>query len=187
MVTFQILVPTIPARAAMLQRLMLALNHQIQNHPGASVHVVHDLPDRKETIGEKRARAVAESTADYVAFVDDDDLVSRRYLDVIMPLLDRRPDCCGITVAYYQDGKFQSEFEHSLRHRDNPGWSGRRRTPHHLCPIRRDIATEIPFPAQNWGEDYAFAMAILPSLQVEEWCGDQPIYNYMWVSGKVVA
>lgn len=184
MVTFQILIPTIAGRESLLARLVKNLTHQFESHPGASLVVVPDLPDTKETIGEKRSRAVQEATADFVAFVDDDDIPARNYLGTIMPRLQSRPDCCGITVAYYQDGIFQANFEHSLRHRENVGWSGSSRTPHHLCPIRRDIAAAVPFPAKNWGEDYAFAMDILPRLHVEEWCGPAAIYNYMFVSGK---
>ena len=184
MVTFQILTPTIPGREFFAARLQKAIGYQLAGHPGASHRVFPDLSDRKETIGEKRARAIQESTADYVAFVDDDDLISKLYLSRVMPALEKRPDCCGLSVAYYQDGKFQSIFQHSLQHRENTGWQGFARTPHHLCPIRRDIAASIEWPAKSWGEDYAFAMAVLPKLQTEEWLGPDPLYNYMFVSGK---
>jgi glycosyltransferase involved in cell wall biosynthesis len=179
------LIPTIPGREDRLACLLASLEDQCRFFPGASVHVVPDIPNApRETIGKKRERAIAEATADYVAFIDDDDMVSQNYLGAIMPLLETDPDCVGITVAYYENGQFQNNFRHGLQYRGNVGWRGLYRTPHHLCPIRREIAASVPFRDVSWGEDFHWAMEVLPKLHTGEFAGVQPIYNYMFVFGK---
>ena len=185
MVTLQILIPTIPGREDRLACLLTSLEHQCRFHPGASVHVVPDIPGTQpERIGAKRNRCLGEATADYVAFVDDDDMVSRSYLDAIMPLLESGPDCVGLTMAYYENGEFRNHYRHDLQYRANVGWCGLHRTPHHLCPIRREIAASVPFRDVSWGEDFYWAMEVLPKLHTGEFAGVQPIYNYMFVFGK---
>jgi hypothetical protein len=183
MVTLQILIPTMPSRAAMLDRLLKALQPQLAQHPSASY-----LIDAGEgTIGAKRQRMIESAEADYIAFVDDDDMVSADYLDRIVPCLASRPDCVGITMHVTMDGQDWHPspiFRHSLRFRENFVWHGQDRTPHHLCPLRRTIALQSRFPDLMWGEDFRFALGILPHLKTEEWSGDEPVYFYDYVSKK---
>ena len=179
----QILVPTMPARAALLKKLLATLRKQIKRHPSAALLV----DDGAGSIGAKRQRMMETATADYICFVDDDDTVSADYLDRIMPCLASGPDVVGITMHVKMDGKDYHPspiFRHSLRFRDNTGWSHNDRTPHHLCPMRREIALRSRFADLMWGEDYNFALAVLPHLQTEEWSGDEPLYFYHYISRK---
>jgi hypothetical protein len=50
--------------------------------------------------------------------------------------------------------------------------------------MRREIALRSRFPDLMWGEDYNFALAVLPHLQAEEWSGDEPLYFYHYISRK---
>ena len=36
----------------------------------------------------------------------------------------------------------------------------------------------------RWGEDYDFALGVLPDLHQEVWSGNDPIYFYEYRSGK---
>lgn len=178
---FEILIPTMPARSAMLQGLLAVL--EIQMVPG----VAWLTDDGPGSIGTKRQRMIEAATADYVAFVDDDDMVAPDYIARIMPCLESRPDCVGITMHVTMDGKDWNPlpiFQHSLRFRENTNWHGQERTPHHLCPIRRDLCILRRFSDKRWGEDYDFAMGILPVLQTETWSGDDPIYFYDYRTKK---
>lgn len=179
----QILVPTLPSRAGMLKKLLKVLRKQIKRHPGVGILV----DDGAGSIGAKRQRMIEAATADYVAFVDDDDMVSTNYLDRIMPCLANNPDVVGITMHVKMDGRDWHPspiFRHSLRFRENTAWSHNERTPHHLCPMLRKIAVLSRFPDLMWGEDYNFAMGLLPHLKTEEWSGDEPLYFYEYVSKK---
>jgi glycosyltransferase involved in cell wall biosynthesis len=183
MVKFQILIPTMPGREVMLLRLVKVLEPQIARHRGASYFI-----DAGEgSIGVKRQRMIEKSTADYIAFVDDDDMVSADYLDRIMPCLASKPDCVGVTMHVTMDGKDLHPspiFRHSLRYKENYQWRGQDRTPHHLCPLRRTIALQSRFPDLMWGEDFRFAMGLLQHLKTEEWASDEPLYFYNYVSKK---
>ena len=183
MVTFQILIPTMPGREAMLFALLQMLEPQLKKHKAAS----YFIDAGAGSIGAKRQRMIEKATADYIAFVDDDDMVSADYLGRIMPCLQSRPDCVGITMHVTMDGRDWHPspiFRHSLQFKENHQWHGHDRTPHHLCPLRRTIALQSRFPDLMWGEDFRFALGILQHLKTEEWSGDEPVYFYNYVSKK---
>ena len=165
----------------MLQNLLAILEPQIVD----GVETLID--DGDGSIGVKRQRMINNATAEYVAFIDDDDAVSADYVARIMPCLESSPDCVGITMHVKIDGRDWNPspiFKHSLEYRYNYYWQGQNRTPHHLCPIKREIALKSRFSDKMWGEDYDFAMGLLPYLQAEEWSGDEPIYFYEYLSKK---
>ena len=176
----QLLIPTMTSRAAMREKLFAALMPQLARWPQAS----YFCDDGTGSIGHKRQRMVRAATADYVAFVDDDDMVAPDYLDRIMPLLDHRPDTVGITVYVTKDGKPYEPtpyFQHSLRHAEHWKWHANHRTPHHLCPTRRDLCLRSEFPDLMWNEDYTYAVRLLRHLETEQWSGNEPIYFYNYV------
>jgi hypothetical protein len=70
MVKFQILIPTMPGREAMLLRLIKLIEPQIARHQAAS----YFIDPGEGSIGVKRQRMIEKATADYIAFVDDDDV-----------------------------------------------------------------------------------------------------------------
>lgn len=180
---FQILIPTMPGREAMLLRLVKSLEPQLAKHPLAT----YLIDGGAGSIGAKRQRMMEKATGEYIAFVDDDDAVSGDYLDRIMPCLKSGPDCVGITMHVTIDGQPWHPspiFRHSLRYRENFQWHGQNRTPHHLCPLRRDLAIRSRFPDLMWGEDYRFALGLLEHLKTEEWSGDVPLYFYNYVTQK---
>jgi glycosyltransferase involved in cell wall biosynthesis len=178
-VKLEILIPTMPSRAAMLAGLLEVLRPQIKR----GVRITTD--DGAGSIGIKRQRMIDASKAEYVAFVDDDDMVAPDYVARILPCLKSKPDVVGITMHVTMDGepwKPSPIFRHSLRFRENHHWQGHGRTPHHLCPLRRDMALKSRFPDMMWGEDYNYALGLLPHLQTEQWSGEEPIYFYNYVS-----
>jgi glycosyltransferase involved in cell wall biosynthesis len=175
----EILIPTMPARAALLEKLLVVLRPQAKR----SVRITTD--DGPGAVGGKRQRMIEQATGDYVAFVDDDDMVAPDYVARILPCLKSKPDVVGITMHVTMDGEDYRPspiFRHSLRFRENHHWQGQERTPHHLCPIRREVALKSRFPDMMWGEDYNYALGLLPHLQTEEWSGDEPIYFYSYVT-----
>jgi hypothetical protein len=178
---FQILVPTMPHRKDLLDRLLAVLSPQMVDG------VTFMTDDGPGSIGVKRQRMVENSTGQYVAFVDDDDMISADYVSRILPCLAKSPDCVGITMHVKIDGRDWSPspiFKHSLQFRFNYHWQGQDRTPHHLCPLKREMALKSRFSDKMWGEDYDFAMGLLPHLKTEEWSGDDPLYFYEYLSKK---
>jgi glycosyltransferase involved in cell wall biosynthesis len=179
----EILIATMPVRAKLLRRLLNVLEPQLARWPSAAC--VTDAG--AGTIGEKRQRMMEAATGEYIVFIDDDDLIAPDYLDRIMPLLERGPDVVGITMHMKMDGRdWQPDpiFRHTLKNKDNVQWAGNDRTPHHLCPLRRTVALQTRFLSRSFGEDYDYALGLLPHLQTEEWSGDEPLYFYEYWSGK---
>ena len=179
--TFQILIPTMPTRGPLLDRLLRCLIPQLV--PG----VTYITDDGVGSIGVKRQRMVAMASADYIAFIDDDDLVAPDYISRILSCLASGPDCVGITMHVKMDGRDWHPspiFRHSLRFAENKYWNGQDRTPHHLCPLRLEVARKSRFSDKMWGEDFDFAHGLLPHLKTEEWSGDEPIYFYEYIHNK---
>ena len=177
----EILIPTLPDRRAYLDRLLAQIQPQLL--PGITA-ITDDGPG---TIGAKRQRMMESASADYIVFIDDDDRIAPDYVQRIHDALQHEPDVVGITIHVSMDGRDYNPipiFRHSLRYADNIKWQMQDRTPHHLCPLRRQIAMRSRFPDKSWGEDYDFALGVLPYLHQEVWSGNDPIYFYEYRSGK---
>lgn len=142
--TWDILISTIPHRHQQLCNLLATLNWQII--PGVTVIVFRD--NTENPVGDKRQILLESATADYISFVDDDDMVPQNYVSRIMTALKEHPDYVGFPVSYFVDGVFQRNYEHSLRHQ--PGEFVRDLS--HLNPMRREFALQGRFSG-GFGED----------------------------------
>ena len=117
-----------------------------------------------------------------MAFIDDDDEVSERYIELICDALGRRPevDCLGIRGVITFRGSHPCEFVHSVRYSDmfsrNHTYY---RPPTHLNPIRRAIAVRYPFPDVSYSEDFYWALRMRDdrALQREEFI-ESVLYYY---------
>ena len=132
------------------------------------------------------------ATGDYVAFIDDDDLIHQEYVPLILSALEAGPDCVGFYVTRYMDGVFAGVQINSLTiraygqqpcegHEKYMMWH---RTPNHLNPVRREIASAIGcgFPPINRGEDSAYAARIYRRLKREAFI-EEYLYEYWRRSG----
>ena len=164
---WSILIPTIPLREQMFQRLVEDLNHQI-SHAGleSRVQVVSLSDNRTLSIGAKRNRLVQMATGQYISFVDDDDRVSPDYVPQIFNVLLRKPDVVGIvgeisTPFPLSNRKHKSMFYHTIKNKKYyRSMRGYERPPNHLNPMRRDIALQYSFEDISMGEDTDWAMRI---------------------------
>lgn len=133
----------------------------------------HLVDDGDGSVGAKRNRLLAKATGDYVAFVDDDDLVSTNYVADILASIEHNPDCVGMVGLLMRDGIIVGAFEHSIRYH---AWEDRGpsaaprwvRPPNHLNPVRRDLAIATGFLDINHGEDQDYSMRLAPMLNIEK-------------------
>ena len=174
---FSILIPTLVEREEKLN----ALKEELQNQIGdRAVQVLSLADNRQMSVGQKRNMLLAQSTGEYVAFVDDDDSVSVDYVTKVLNALESSPDCCSLTGEIVFSDGYSRPFIHSLRYDrwiDDHEANVYYRPPNHLNAVRRSTAKQVGFPFYNSGEDRVFSMGILPLLEREEWI-EGVIYRY---------
>lgn len=176
-----VLIPTLPNRYGLLNVLLHELYRQIGELP------IEVLVHRGEgTTGKKRNELLQSATGEYVCFIDDDDAVSHKYIELIMQGLATKPDCLSLIGEMTVNGRNPRKFVHSLKYdryfeRDRVYY----RPPNHLNVIRADIAKQFTFPAIVFGEDTDWAMQICNAgvlkTEVEV---SETLYYYQYKTNK---
>ena len=172
-----ILIPSLEERKKTLEQLKTELANQIGKR---NVEVLSLSDNRQMSIGQKRNMLLTQSTGEYVAFVDDDDMVSPDYIEKVLNALTKNPDCSSLTGEIVFSDGYSRPFIHSLRYTqwiDDHEGKVYYRPPNHLNAVRRAIAVQVGFPPWNSGEDRSFSMGIRHYLKKEEWI-EGVIYNY---------
>lgn len=174
-----ILICTLESRKTMLQRLMDVLNPQVSD----AVEILTSSDNGEMPIGKKRNNLLESANGEYVAFVDDDDLVSKDYVNKILMATRTSPDCCGLQGIITFQGQSPRMFIHSLQYKE---WFEKNnvyyRCPNHLNAVRKEIAMQVKFPESNHGEDRDFSTRLLPLLKREEFINGV-IYHYLYEKG----
>jgi hypothetical protein len=113
-VTWDILIISMVHRDATFHELLVALRDQMTN-PNVRVLVYrHNL---QRPSGEGRQMLLEASDADYVSWVDDDDMVPNDYVAKIYSALSLLPDQVGFRGRFTYDGESRPEFDLSLRYK----------------------------------------------------------------------
>lgn len=181
--TWAILIPTIGQRDALFKRLLERLLPQLDEYAGA-VRVLAYWNNGGPTLGEIRDSLIeAAAGADYVSFIDDDDMVPEYFVAEAMRALETRPDTIGFKVAYYVDGAFGEICDQSLRHqswhRNAEGVLCRDIT--HVAPIRQTIAAAGRFARarRHRAEDRVWVKQVRPFTSTEVYV-DKIMYEYLY-------
>lgn len=180
-----ILIPTLPNRENFKRRLL-------ENLWQTGLEDCQVLTDNREgvSIGEKRNDLLNRATADYITFIDDDDLVAPNYIELVFKAIETKPDVVGMNLIMTTDGQNAERSFHTIQCRewfDKPYiFQGKKiyfRCPNHLNPVKRELALQVGFPKISMGEDKDYSYRLLPLLKTEEWI-DQPIYFYLFRQNK---
>lgn len=169
-----LLIPTLNNRSKLCERLTSKIIDQLTTE----VEMMLLPDDGQRTIGEKRNALLEAAVGDYVAFIDDDDMISDDYIQRVLTALEGSPDCASLNGFIYQKGGKKRVFTHSIKYE---GWYTKDevdfRTPNHLNAIKRELAVMVGFPEINNGEDHQFSKDIRPMLKTE---GEitEVIYHY---------
>lgn len=176
-----ILICTIPKRADKLARLRSVLDEQAQGKPVEII--VDDRPakiDGGPSIGEKRQSLLERATGKYVCFFDDDDLPSPDYIEAILQAASHDPDAIGLKMrCFFKGGPFSAA--HSIRYKWQENFDGHKyvRSPHHITPVRREIALQVGFKGMNHGEDHDYSKGLVGKLHTEVFI-DRFLYDYLY-------
>ena len=130
------------------------------------------------TTGGKRNLLLTKAVGDYVAFVDDDDLVSDNYVQLILQAIKTGPDCCSLT-GQMTNKRGNFKFVHSLKYdhwfKDGQVYF---RCPNHLNAVKRELALKTAFVELTVGEDKDYSLRLQPLLKTEVQI-DETIYYYL--------
>lgn len=180
MTKLAILIPTLTSRKALLDRLLAELDKQ---RKGKDVIVILHSDDGQRTTGQKRNEligAAVEAKAEYIAFVDDDDLVGQNYIDRNMEGIELGFDCNSLWGQIYWSGKPGKPFHHSIVHRE--WWEDSKtyyRCVNHLNTVKLSLVKDIKFPEKNFGEDGVWSYAVRDAGVLKtEYQIKEVIYHY---------
>ena len=183
-----LLICTITGRERYLEELLNILHKQ----KNESVEILVNKDNREKSISEKRNELLNISKGKYIAFIDDDDIVSDDYTSQILNSISKsNPDVIGFELDYLVNGVRKGRAYHSMKYKNwgeevNKEKRGQMiyyRNPNHLNPVKRDIAMKVKFPEVNFREDYDYSMRLLPFLSTEEYI-KKPIYIYKFRTNK---
>ena len=190
-VTWEILIATLCSRTKLLQRLLDVLLPQVDAVDG-QVRVTAYRNQGERPLGQIRQALLDHADAQYVCFIDDDDLVHRQYVETVLPLLDG-VDYIGWQQQLFINGRKADRVTyHSLRYREwieTPmAWF---RDVTHLNPIRLELARKARFD-QGSPEDYNWVRAVRPYVETEHYIEGTCMYYYLaepldssWTLGTV--
>jgi len=171
-----ILICSLMQRKELLLRLLGLFD--LQKNP--CVEILIEVDDGTMTVGEKRGLLLNKARGEYVAFVDDDDLVSNNYVEKILAAIKDKPDCCGMEgLIRFERKRVVKKFVHSIQYDHWFEMNGIYcRCPNHLSPVKREYALQTGFKPIMRGEDRDYSMRLLPLLKTEVYITG-PIYFYL--------
>jgi hypothetical protein len=160
-ITYDLLIPTIPHRHHKLCALLNEIDRQWQS--GLGVIVYRD--NLQASLRCKFQALLDASRADYVSWMDDDDWPRHDYVARVMRAIASLPDYVGFQVCFTVNGQRELPVTHSLRY---GGWAN---TPKDITrditalnPIRRSCAMQGKWDfVQDHGADRDWARQVRES------------------------
>lgn len=198
-IKLSILILSIPSRIESLSAAMKHLQEQADaTGQGSAVEILAFLDNRSQTISEKRNVLLAAARGEYLAFLDDDDAISKDYMSKILEAIDMYRDRGGVDcISFNQwcsiDGEpmtvnFGIGNPHSGLYRDAEGFlEDIKRPPYHMCVWRSSLAQSEDFQpliganGQSYGEDIDWLMRLYPKVQTEHHIEDE-LHGYIYNS-----
>jgi len=195
-IKFSVLMLSIPERIESMQAAVKHLQEQADaTGQPKSVEILVLLDNRSKSISEKRNDLLRMARGKYIAFLDDDDAVSKDYMSKILAAIDTNDgvDCISFNQWCSLDGEpMDVEFgignPHGQLWRDEDGFLGDiKRPPYHMCVWRREIAQSEPFNqmigenGQSYAEDIDWLLRLYPKVQTEHHIPDA-LHGYIYNS-----
>jgi glycosyltransferase involved in cell wall biosynthesis len=194
-IKFSVLILSIPDRIDSMKAAVQQLQQQADaTGQGKAVEILVLLDNRSKSISEKRNDLLRAARGQYVAFLDDDDAVSKDYMSAILKAIDEHEgvDCISFNQWCMINGEpMNVEFgignPHGHLWRDEDGMLGDiKRPPYHMCVWRREIAQSESFnPVYGANgqstEDIDWLMRLYPKVQSEYHIPDA-LHGYIYNS-----
>jgi glycosyltransferase involved in cell wall biosynthesis len=122
------------------------------------------LDNKRRSIGYKRESLLHIARGNFVAFMDDDDIVHDFYIEEAIKAIDCSPGVDVITFKEYvyinNSPRYELTFELGYERNDAVQIPNAKRPPWHCCFWNRKLAQKFHFPDLMYGEDWAWAEQI---------------------------
>ena len=178
---WSILIPSITERRELRRRVLMLLEPQLEKYNDVELLIVED--NCKRDYGSKLQSMVDIAQGEYISFIDDDDLVSERYVDTIYPLLDG-VDCVGFTGHIsINDGPIMPVF-YSLKNKIQENkFDGYYRYIQHVNPVKTSIVRQVPYDG-HFGADTEWSSIVMENnlLNTEHYISD---VMYMYLASTI--
>lgn len=163
-----ILTPAIWSRLQQSSDLEEEIRTQIALLDAPPVEHLVMLDNKTRTVGLKRQALLDSALGDYIAFVDDDDLISDDYVEQILAVIKTsRPDVITFRQRAEINGKVGHIDFRADATEDLPWAEGQTviRPPWHVCAWRRELVKDCIFPDINDGEDRLWCLQARPKIR----------------------
>ena len=173
-----ILIPSIPERREQLLSLTGKLYRQIlalqDTHPSLGfVELIIDdskkFTDGGLSIGEKRNALLQRASGEYLCFLDDDDEPTPNYIEQLVRMCNEGNDICTFRCLVKNDhywSLIDMRLSNEVNEEVNPN-AVIKRTPWHVCPVKRLWAQNVEFTYLNHNEDWTWMEEVLKLLHTE--------------------
>lgn len=170
---FSILITSIPERFTSLAQIYKKLEDQIKkNQYEEKVEILAFVDNKTRSIGHKRQDLINASDAKFLAFLDDDDLISEDYIKEIVSAIE---ECPGIDViSFNQEAKIGLDAPvivyFGLQYENTeyiPGFPMYRK-PFHMCAWNSKLAKQIEFKDISWAEDWHWIKELSNKAKTEK-------------------
>lgn len=156
-----IMIPTLVSRAKFYDRIYRELSFQLDQLGTNEVQILPYLDNGEVSTGLKRNWCIHNAAGQYVAFVDDDDMITDCYIRSQLHVAKSGADCGNLKGLYFMNGVYDRPFLHSIQYdhwyQDNQFYY---RNPNHLNCIKKELILDIPYVDQYVGEDGKWSEAI---------------------------
>jgi len=177
-IKWSILIPTMPSRRELRRRVLMILEPQVEKYDDIELLIFED--NCKRDYGSKLQSMIDIAQGEYISFIDDDDLVSERYVDLIYPNLDGVVDCVGFTGHIsINDGPIMPVYYSSENLQPENKPEGYYRYVQHVNPIKRSIVEQVPYDG-HFGADTEWSGKVAKlNLITEEKYVPEVLYMYL--------
>lgn len=185
-----IAIPSLPDR---IEKYLKPLYEKLKNQIGniSDIEILSLMDNKDITVGEKRTRLFGLAKGRYTCIIDDDDNVTKDFVEVLREKIT--DDLDVDVICYNQLAQFnnkpwiiKSSLKHNCTHPFNQielDYEGNPlpclRPPWHWCAWRTELAKKIPFGDSNTQEDTVFVLEAIKQAKTELVL-DRVMCQYNW-------
>lgn len=178
-----ILICSVTNRLESLGKLIECIEGQIKDRN--DVEILVSIDNKKRTVGEKRNDLLAQSQGKYTAFIDDDDMIEKDYVEqIINKIHEEKTDVICFDAVRYVEGVKDKQVKYGKQYRkDGEDETYYYRIPNHLMAFRRDVAVTTPYQLISFGEDAKWAQDVFRKTETQATI-DKVLYHYYFSPSK---